>query len=182
MLHRLHKLATARNVIILLILDLIMMLGVMPYLGRRMAAIVGSARPLDLALPTYSPAYVHEMMAAYGKEGRAFYRSILLGADLVYPIIYGFAFALLLAYIWPILATGSRWLRWLPVIPLLCMVCDFGENISIAGLIAEFPAQSDGLARLAGFFSLMKWIFAFITGGLVLTGLNGLLIRWLRSR
>lgn len=182
MIDRLHHLAKGPIVAILLVLDFIMMIGVMPYMGRRMKALAPDATPLDIVIPTYSTDFAHEMVAAYGEAGRAFYKSIELGADIAYPLIYGFAFSLLLAYLWPRIAPGTRWLRWLPLIPLAGMLFDFGENIAIVTLLSQYPAQPDGLARLAGFFSLMKWVFAFITIGLVLTGLNGLLIRWLQSR
>lgn len=182
MLDRLHKMATGRNIAILLVLDVIMMMGVMPFVTGRMKALIGNARLLDVVIPTYSPSFAHEMVTAYGAEGRALYRIFALSADLIYPLIYGFAFALLLAYLWPRLATGVRWLRFLPLIPLTAMLFDIGENLSVVTMITQYPVQSYGMARLAGFCSLMKWILVFLTLVLMLTGLNGLLIRWLQSR
>ena len=83
MIDRLHKLATRRNVVILLVLDFIMMLGVMPYMGKRLNSVAEGIRPLDTVIPTYSPPYAHETIAAYGAEGRSVYQSILLGVDIL---------------------------------------------------------------------------------------------------
>ena len=182
MLDRLHRLATGRNVAILLILDVIMMAGVMPFVTRRLKGVIGEARLLDVVIPTYSPAFAHKMVAAYGAEGRALYRTFALSADLIYPLLYGFAFALLLAYLWPRVATGVGVLRFLPLIPLTAMLFDIGENLSVVTMITQYPVQSHGMARLAGFCSLMKWSLVFLTLILILKGLNGLLIRWMQSR
>lgn len=181
MIDRLHRWARGRTVAALLIVDFLMMILVMPYFGRRLRALAPDTIPLDTVIPTYSPAFAHRMVAAYGEEGRAFYRLIDLSVDIAYAVIFGLAFSLLLAYLWPRIATGIRWLRWLPLAPLVGLVFDLAENVMIVALLTSYPEQSDSLARLAGISSLMKWTFTFITIGLALTGLNGLLLRWLRS-
>ena len=177
MLQLLHRLATGRNVLILLVLDLLRMMGVMPYLGKQLDTLTGGTPPLDLAIPTYSPKFAHASVATYGEAGRAYYRSIELGADLVYPLVYGFAFALLLAFLWQRLAPHQAWTRFVPLLPLVGMLFDYAENLSIVALLDRFPAQPDGLARLAVLFTLLKWSFAFAGIAFMLVGLSWWLLR-----
>lgn len=177
MLSRIHQWATGRNVLIFFGLDLLMMAVVMPYASTRLQEAVGEKEvlPLDLVIPTYSVEYAHQSMADYGAAGRSVYRLIELTADVIYPLIYGLAFALLIAFFWSRIAPR---LRWLPLLPLAVVVFDYLENIFIVTLLSSFPDQPDGIARLAGIASLMKWSLLLPCMLLILVGL----VLWLFRR
>lgn len=177
MLNWLHKLATGRNVIIFFVLDVIMMAVVMPLASKRMQEAVGGdveVPPLDLEIPTYSVEFAHQQVEAYGESGRAVYRIIELTADVIYPIIYGLAFGLLIAYFWSRIAPR---LRWLPLLAVAAVLFDYAENAMIVTLLSSYPEQSDMVARLAGIFSFGKWILVFTITALVLVGLVIWLVR-----
>ncbi|MCB0631371.1 MAG: hypothetical protein R2824_31320 [Saprospiraceae bacterium] len=177
MLNWLHKMATGRNVIIFFVLDLIMMMGVMPYASGRLQEAVGGEQevpPLDLSVPTYSVDFAHESVAAYGEAGRAAYRTIELTADVIYPLIYGLAFALLIAFFWSRIAPR---VRWLPLLAVATVLFDYGENAMIITMLNSFPEQSNLVARLSSIFSLGKWILVFTIMGLALVGFVIWLVR-----
>lgn len=182
MLYTLQRLATGRNVLVLNILAAIMMFGVMPVLGRKLAAVAGSLPPLDLNFPTFSPEKAFETLTAYGEAGRAFYRNIEISVDIIYPLLYGTAYALFIAFLWKRLAPNARWIIWLPVFPLLIILSDLCENAGIVTLIQRFPEQPIGLAKLTGTLTLLKWSFFLITAVLMLTGAIGLGIKRLSKR
>lgn len=180
MLATLHRLATGRNVLILLALDAVMMFGVMGAMSKWLQSAVGpgDARPLDLMIPTYSPRAAHTQLTFFGDEGREVYKTIELTADMIYPLVYGFAFALLIAFLWKRLVPQAGWVYWLPLLPLIGMLFDYAENMAIVSLINSFPAPALGMARLAGAFTLLKWLFAFAGIGAIAAGLVG----WLYQR
>ncbi|MBX2876697.1 MAG: hypothetical protein KTR30_31565, partial [Saprospiraceae bacterium] len=139
MIKLLQKWATGRNVLILLAADFVFMLGIMPYLGKKMEQLAPGIPPLDITIPSYSAEYAQDLITKLSDEARAFYKSIELGADLVYPLIYGFAFALLIAFLWKKLGWENGLLKWVILFPLIGMIFDLGENLSIVSLINQYP-------------------------------------------
>lgn len=182
MIMLIQRYATGRNAAIMFVLDLLMMLGLMPYMAARMEAVAGPIQPLDLEIPAYSPETAFRRLADLGEAGRSIYRAIELSADVIYPLVYGAAYALVIAWLWKRLAPGTRWALWLPLLPLLAMIFDFGENFSIVALIGRFPEQPETLARIAAGFSLLKWVFVLSAIAAMLTGLIGVGLKALNRK
>ena len=174
MLNRLQSFATGRNVLIFLILDLILMFGVMPFMGVKMEKLSENAKPLDLHVPTYSVETAHTMIEGYGEAGRDMYKTIELTADIIYPIIYSLAYALIILFVYRKAFPSQTWTKWLAILPFSAAIVDLGENLSIVSLINQFPVQPDHIAQMAGTFSLMKWSLVFGTMGMILVGL----VKW----
>lgn len=171
MIKLIQKWATGRNVLILLAADLLFMLGIMPYMGKKMEELAPGIPPLDITIPSYSAEYAQDTINKMSDPARAFYKSIELGADLIYPLIYGFAFALLIAFLWKKLGWGQGLLKWVILFPLLGMIFDYGENLSIVSLINQHPNPAVGTAQMAAYFSLAKWSFAFSALAAIVIGL-----------
>lgn len=183
MLNKLQQWATGRNVVIFVLLDVIFMMGVMPYMQSLMAKAAGQpVVPIDLSIPTWTPEQGYHLIESYGEAGRSMYKVIDLTADVVYPIVYGFAFALLLTFLARKIAPNNQWLPYLAFLPLLAVLFDYAENAAIIALLSAYPERLIGVAKLGGVFTLFKWVLAFaaIGGsllGLILWGLKGLLRR-----
>jgi len=172
MLAKLQQWATGRNVIILVILDLIFMLGVMPYMQLLMALVMNQhPQPIDLSIPTWTPDQGFALIESYGEAGRKLYRTIELTADVVYPLVYGFAFALLITFLVRKMAPTNKWLPYLAFLPLLGMLFDYAENVCIITLLSTYPQKLILIAQLGGIFTLFKWIFAFSGMAVALIGL-----------
>ena len=176
MLTLIQQFATKKNVLIFLGLDLVLMFGLMPIMGMKLAEVAGDVKPLDLKIPTYSVAFAHESVEGYGEAGRQLYQTIQLTADVIYPIVYGFAYALIIAFFFQRAFPSQSWTKWLSLVPLATLVADLGENLSIVSLLNRFPEQPDHLAQLASTFSLMKWLLFLGTVALILLGLGLFLI------
>lgn len=183
MLAKLQQWATGRNVIIFVLLDVIFMMGVMPYMQSLMTKAAGKpVTPIDLSIPTWTPEQGYNLLESYGEAGRSLYRTIDLTADVVYPIIYGFAFALLLAFLARRIAPNNKWLPYLAFLPLLAVVFDYAENATIIAMLNAYPEKLIGVAKLGGVFTMFKWVLAFaaIGGsvlGLIVWGIKGLVKR-----
>ena len=180
MLAKLQQWATGRNVIIFVVLDLIFMMGVMPFMQSLMSKAAGKpVVPIDLSIPTWTPEQGYALIESYGDAGRSLYRIIDLTADLVYPIVYGFAFALLLTFLVRKIAPNHKWLPYLALLPFFAVLFDYAENASVIALLNAYPQQLTGVAKLGGIFTFCKWILAFgaIGGsviGLIVWGIKGL--------
>ncbi|MEM7366990.1 MAG: hypothetical protein AAF587_00245 [Bacteroidota bacterium] len=177
MLTQIQRFATKKHVLIFLGLDLILMFVIMPIMGGKMAEVTEHAKPLDLEIPTYSVEFAHEKIEAYGEAGRQLYKTIELTADVIYPLIYGFAYALLIAFFFQRAFPAQSWTKWLLLVPLATTVSDLAENLSIVSLLNAFPEQPNHLAQLAATFSLMKWSLILSTFVIILLGLVLFLIK-----
>jgi hypothetical protein len=182
MLPKIHQWATGRNVLILIAADLLFMMSVMPIVGQKLAERAGGAGPIDLEIPTYTVDRAYELLNTYGAAGRQFYKTIELTIDLIYPLLYGFAFALALAFLWSRVAPGKRWAYYLPMLPLIGMGFDFLENIGIVTLLNYFPQRLTTVAQITSVFSLLKWSFAFPAIALVLIGFITWIIKSLQKK
>lgn len=172
MLAKLQQWATGRNVIIFVLLDVVFMMGVMPYMQSLMSKAAGKpVVPIDLSIPTWTPEQGFALIESYGDSGRSLYRIIDLTADVVYPIIYGFAFALLITFLVRKIAPSNKWLPYLAFLPLLAVVFDYAENASIVALLNAYPTQLMGVAKLGGIFTFFKWMLVFATIGVSVIGL-----------
>lgn len=129
------------------------------------------AKPIDLEIPTYTPDRAYEILSVYNTEALQYYKNIELSVDIIYPIIYGFAFSLLIAFIWGRIAPEKQWTKLLPVIPLKGMLFDFAENTGIVVMINQLPERADGIASVTAIFSLLKWSLDFLAMAIIFIGL-----------
>jgi len=166
--------ATLKKILVFLLLDLVLMLGLMPFMGGKIAALSDGMQVIDLQIPTYAAQTALDMVAAYGDDARKLYKQVELTADTIYPLVYGMTYALLLAFLFKGNLPGSpKWKYLLPLVPLIGMLFDFGENIGIVTMLSQFPDQPFLLAWITAKFSLLKWIFAFASIILITLGLIG---------
>ncbi len=166
-----HEWTSGWRVILLLIADVIMMGYIMPLAAGILAfAANNHVLPLDLMF-FYTPAEAFAMIEKYGEAGRAFYLKIQVSADLIYPIIYTLFFGLLISWLFQrAFRPDSRMQKW-NVTPVGSWFFDLLENVGIVSLLAVYPSQPAFLAWLTMIFGTLKWVFAFLSVGLVLVGL-----------
>jgi uncharacterized membrane protein len=69
----------------------------------------------------------------------------------------------------------------LNLVPFVLLIFDLIENVSVVILLLAYPTQMEGLARLAGIITSVKWILAGITVALPVAGAAVWLIRSLRG-
>jgi hypothetical protein len=108
-------------------------------------------------LQGFTAAELHARLEAFGDEGRRVYLRAEL-VDLVYPLVYGFFFAFLIAL--ParrLLREGSPW-RLLCLAPLAATLLDYLENACFFTLLLRWPARLDAVASLACVFNVGKWL------------------------
>jgi hypothetical protein len=168
--NRFYAWAKGWLVLVLLVLDVFFAGFLMPLIGGIMQDGTGLIQPLDLMMFN-TPDKLFAMIERYGESTRSFYRSVELTADILYPIIYLFAFGLLISWLFERgFAPGSP-MRKLNVVPVGAFIFDMLENLTIVTLLSIFPNQPIILGWLLFVFTAVKWFFAFASIALILVGL-----------
>jgi len=125
----------------------------------------------------FNPQKTLMMVREYGDEARSFFATTEMTIDLVYPIVYAFLFGIILT----LLFRRSSF-QWVNILPFICLLLDYLENITVVILLLSYPQQSVTIAILCEIFKLMKWItFGFIIL-LIIYGLASLLINRLKQK
>jgi hypothetical protein len=119
--------------------------------------ITGGANILDIEFG-YSPDEAYGMLTALGGEGRHFYLTRILPLDFVFPMSYMLFYT---GWMAPLLrrAAGSARIKYLLFVPVMAMLYDWAENISIIALLRSYPGISARTANLASVFGMFKLSF-----------------------
>ena len=113
----------------------------------------------------YTPVEARDFLKNIGERGRKIYAATELTLDLLFPIVYGALFSILLIHVYP-RESGKNLL----LVPVLAVLADIGENFTAAYLALQFDGQVSSVARLAAVFTLVKSVLLAITLILILVG------------
>lgn len=115
----------------------------------------------------FNPQKTLMMAAEYGDAARSYYARTEMTTDIVYPIVYAFLFGIILS----LLFRKSSYAR-VNILPFICLLFDYLENITIVSLLISYPQQSLAIAILCEIFKLLKWL---TFGSLILLIIFGLI-------
>lgn len=144
----------------------------MPISLPRMKALTGGHTILDM-VPFYTAEKAYQMLTAYGPAGREHYLRILFTVDIVLPILAASFLAVAMTLVFP----AGHSLRKLNVAPLLALAADYVENAAALALLLYYPNRLDGVASIAGVFTLAKHGLYWGSTLLVLYGLARAVLR-----
>lgn len=111
---------------------------------------------LDMLPTGYDQAYVKELFAALGAEGRAAYLTRQIPVDMVYPFLFGLSYSLVLAYFLKKLNRLRAPYVLLCLLPVVAGVADYFENLGISVMLKNYPAVTGFAVDMTNFFSLLK--------------------------
>ncbi len=166
----LHKYAKGWLMLVLFLLDGLFIGLIMPGLQKRMQAANPTAGPLDLMF-FYTPDKAYSMIASYGDQGRAAYRTGELTLDIIYPIVYTLFFSLLITWLFRRGLDPKSRLQRLNVVPFGALAFDLLENACIVAMLSLYPSTPAGLAWTAAVFTMTKWLYAGAGMVLILIGI-----------
>ena len=115
----------------------------------------------------YSAATAHELLGSLGEKGRSYYWKSELTLDLVFPLVYGSFFCILLARLYG----PDR--PWALLIPVLAVVADVLENGTIAYLAWSWSGDRSPLGWLAGALTSTKNGLLLLTLLILVVGILG---------
>lgn len=136
----------------------------------------GGHKILDLQ-PVFSSEGVYQRLSSFGEAGREAYLRMMLGMDILFPLVFTTFLTLLALYA----VSRSRPLRFVSFLllslPFCYLIPDLAENLSIAWLIQDYPDRHDGLASALGYITALKRTFMYAALFLPLVLLSLTLIR-----
>jgi len=124
----------------------------------------------------FNPQKTLIMVTAYGDAARSYYAWTEMTTDIVYPIVYAFLFGIILTLLY-----RERSYSWVNLLPFICLLLDYLENINIFILLTTFPQQSLTIAILCEIFKLLKWLTFGAIILLILIGLTTKVINRVRQ-
>lgn len=116
----------------------------------------GGMKILDMLPAGYDLQYIMALFEALGPEGRAYYLKHQLPVDMLYPLLFALAYALLSTWLLKKVHKFHEPYFYLSFLPLIAGAADYLENIGIAAMLQAYPDISEILAKISMLFSLLK--------------------------
>jgi len=123
----------------------------------------------------FNPQKTLESVASYGDAARAYYASVEMSVDIVYPIVYTFLFGIILTLLFR--SKSYKPFAYVNLLPFLTLIFDYLENFSIVNLLQSYPNSSTTVAILCEVFKLGKWLTLAAIALLTLYGLGMLALK-----
>lgn len=165
MQHTLSRISNWKYLLTVFVLFSIFSFILFPHYQARLSETAGeSVTPLDTRM-SYAPEEVRTLFDSLGTEGRDIYKTVV-GIDMLYPIIYGLLFVLVLAWLLKkITREDSRWVL-LALLPVIGVIFDHLENINTLKLLNRYPDISTTAVAWGEKMTLLKHSFGFLSVGL----------------
>jgi hypothetical protein len=119
-------------------------------------AYAGGMALLDMMPRGYDFEYVNELFNKLGEEGREVYLYNQIPFDMIYPLLLGITYSLLIGYFLKKLNRLNTPLFYLCLIPIIAGIADYLENFGIINMLNTYPDLSVVQVSVTNFFTLVK--------------------------
>jgi hypothetical protein len=158
----------------------LMLFGTLAHL----AGMAEGAEPFDLRPLGYTVGDARALLALLGEEGRAYYATVQLALDSIYPATYAFSRVLLL---WWLTLPGRQpspmargWRIAMLGLPLFAAAFDYFENARIAAMLVRGADVDPALVASASLATQAKSLLTLLTEALVVVLGVRALLHWRR--
>ena len=111
---------------------------------------------LDMMPTGYDSDYINTLFKTLGDSGREVYLYNQIPVDMIYPLLFGVSYCLMLAYFLNKLNKLKGPLFFLCLVPLIAGLFDYLENIGIITMLIKYPHNSQSLMNLTSLFTIVK--------------------------
>jgi len=111
---------------------------------------------LDMLPTGYNQDYVNELFRTLGENGRDIYLTNQLPVDMIYPLLFGLTYSLLLAYFLKKLNKLKHPFTYLCLLPIIAGIADYLENIGIITMLNSYPDLTETIVNATNTFSVLK--------------------------
>lgn len=115
-------------------------------------------RLLDMMPMGYDFNYVNELFDSLGKIGRETYLTRQIPVDMIYPLLFGLSYSLLLAYFLKKLKKLNPPYIYLCLLPIIAGIADYIENFGIITMLKSYPELTQWMVSTTSLFSVIKSI------------------------
>ena len=113
---------------------------------------------LDMMPTGYDLNYVSELFDSLGEIGRGTYLTNQIPVDMIYPLLFGLSYCLLLAYFLKKLKKLNAPYIYLCLLPIIAGIADYLENFGIITMLKNYPVLTKGMVSTTSLFSVIKSI------------------------
>ena len=113
---------------------------------------------LDMMPTGYDLNYVSELFTSLGENGRLTYLTNQIPVDMIYPLLFGLSYCLLLGYFLKKLNKLNSSYSYLCLIPIIAGIADYFENIGIITMLNSYPDLTKTIVNTTNTFSVIKSI------------------------
>lgn len=113
---------------------------------------------LDMMPTGYDLDYVSELFSFLGENGRLTYLNNQIPLDMIYPLLFGLSYCLLLGYFLKKLNKLNSPYKYLCLIPIIAGIADYLENFGIIRMLKSYPDLTEISVNTTSLFSLIKSI------------------------
>jgi hypothetical protein len=145
-------------------------------------AFAGGMKLLDMMPLGYNLEYINNLFETLGQNGRDAYLYNQIPVDMIYPLLFGMSYCLLMAYFLKKLDKLNSALFNLCWLPIIVGTTDYMENFGIISMLTNYPNLSSNTAILTNVFTLVKSFTTtiyFITLIIIITAVG---IKWSKHR
>jgi len=113
---------------------------------------------LDMMPIGYDLNYVSELFNSLGEIGQEIYLTNQIPVDMIYPLLFGLTYCLILAYFLKKLNKLNTSFIYLCLIPIIAGIADYLENFGIIAMLKNYPELTEVAVITTSTFSLIKSI------------------------
>ena len=111
---------------------------------------------LDMMPSGYDLNYVSELFSSLGENGRETYLTRQIPVDMIYPLLFGLSYCLLLGYFLKKLNKLNSPYLYLCLLPVIAGISDYLENIGIITMLNNYPDLTETIVNATNTFSVLK--------------------------
>ncbi len=115
-------------------------------------------RLLDMMPMGYDLNYVSDLFSSLGENGRWIYLTNQIPVDMIYPLLFGLTYGLLLAYFLKKLNKLNVPFSYLCLLPIIAGIADYLENLGIIAMLKSYPELTEIAVKTTSSFSVIKSI------------------------
>jgi len=113
---------------------------------------------LDMMPMGYDLKYVSELFNSLGEIGRGTYLTSQIPVDMIYPLLFGLTYCMLLAYFLKKLNKFNTPFTYLCLLPIIAGIADYLENFGIIAMLKSYPDLTEIAVKTTSSFSVLKSI------------------------
>ena len=113
---------------------------------------------LDMMPTGYDLNYVSELFGSLGENGRKTYLTNQIPVDMIYPLLFGLSYCLLLGYFLKKLNKLNAPFTYLCLLPIVAGIADYFENFGIITMLKNYPELKETTVYITNIFSVIKSI------------------------
>ena len=113
---------------------------------------------LDMMPTGYDFNYVNKLFSTLGDIGRETYLTSQIPVDMIYPLLFGISYCLVMAYFLKKINKLKTPFIYLCLLPIIAGIADYSENIGIITMLNSYPDFTETTVNITSMFSVIKSI------------------------